>query len=130
MWINLVCLACTYQEFLNTEKLEEALSQTLPTQCFTEKMRSQGVPEYWTNAIQTAQVDLKIKYYFNADTVVGYMDESTKNVFLNRRFHRTFSTCTQASNIAHETLHVLGFRHFVDSAYAVNSAFEACCVKP
>ena len=125
--VILVCLACTFAEYSRLGQLETALNETLQTQCFGEKMSAQGVPYSWIEKLQNASRDIPLHYYFADNRTVGYMNPGQDDVYLNRKFHDSFSTCKQASNIAHELSHILGYRHLADVAYATNYSFEACC---
>lgn len=133
MFVSLVCLACTYQEFMRMPDLERKISQTIETQCFSAKMREANADPFWLSEIQGAQLEIPVEYYDETDPSyakrIAYMDPGLPNMHLNRDYFDSFTNCKRASVISHETLHFLGYRHFADSAYAVNFAFESCCAK-
>lgn len=125
--ITLLCAYCTTAEAFRILDSQKTLNDVLQTRCFADHMSEQGVSNDWTRALQTANKRLVIRFYYEDSKVVGWTYAGDPNINLNRKFHDTFSTCEQASNIAHELAHTLGYMHMADVAYATNYAFERCC---
>jgi len=134
--ITLACILCTTPEAFKIHDAQSLINRVVQTQCFTNEMYAQGVSDNWIDAIRSAKHRLPI-YYFHSDETeteldeytVGYMNPGSDNIYLNRKFHNSFSRCQTGSNITHELTHVIGFRHKRDVAYAANYAFEACCTE-
>ncbi len=125
--LTFLCLLCTEPEWYKIQHIRPLLNEVLPSECFADSMRSMAVPDKWIKLLATAQNQIPVKFYRENSNVVGYMNPGEDTIHLNRKFHDGFGFCKTGSNIAHEILHVQGFRHFIDPAYATNRAFEQCC---
>jgi len=125
--ILLSCMLCTTPEAFKILDAQALINRTVQSQCFDARMAEQYISREWVEAIRRARNDLPVYFYRENSNVVGYMNPGSDNIYLNRKFHDGFSLCKTGSNITHELVHVLGYRHKADVAYAANYAFEACC---
>jgi len=125
---SIFCANCVGGEWYKLHRAVASMEHVLPSRCFANSMRGQGVSEHWINALATSKRPIDVEFYFENNRVVGWTNPDSDNLIrLNRKFHDGFGICMQASNLAHEVLHLEGFRHFVDAAYATNQAFAGCC---
>lgn len=125
--ISFICALCTFDDWYRSQHARPLLENILKTQCFFENMRAQNASEHWIQTLVNWKEPITIKFYEGDPHVVGYTEPPWDAIYLNRVAHNSFSYCKTASNIAHEMLHLKGFRHFADAAYATNYAFEPCC---
>lgn len=125
--ILLSCMLCTGFEAQKIHLAQTLVNQVTRTQCFADSMYAQGIGDYWIDAIKGARQNLPVYFYRQNNNVVGFMNPGSPNIYLNRTFHDSFTACKTGSNVTHELVHVLGFRHKADVAYAANYAFEQCC---
>lgn len=64
--------------------------------------------------IKNNTMDLGVKLYYAANTVVGYTNPSITYINVNTKFFNSFSANQVAGNLFHEWLHKIGYDH--DSA--------------
>lgn len=64
--------------------------------------------------IKNNTMDLGVKLYYEASTVIGYTNTSINYINVNTKYFNTFSINDVAGNLFHEWLHKLGYGH--DSA--------------
>lgn len=122
------------------------VNETIKSQCFNDffllkKYRSKIIQ---TNGKTRQQVlddivsyaeELNVNTYFKNNNVIGYRQPPLKDIFINKKFHDKFSPCASASNLAHESTHVMGYVHDFKSTkrrpysvpYTVSAAFSFCC---
>lgn len=56
-------------------------------------------------------IDAELELYFEASTVVGYTNPSTRRIWMNTKYFNNYSTAQVAGNLIHEWMHKLGFGH-------------------
>jgi len=143
--LTFLCQSCSYQsDWEKTQRVTPVVNRVLNSQCFSSQLKDLGVAPRWISAITTAKRTVPVRYVWEDTLSVGYTYPDTDNhIYLNKKFHDGFSACQTGSNLAHEVLHLEGFRHayvaldgrqdqlffpFVwDDAYKINTAFESCC---
>jgi len=64
--------------------------------------------------IKNNTMDLGVKMYYQASSIVGYTNGSITYINVNTKFFNTFATNSVSGNLFHEWLHKLGYGH--DSA--------------
>lgn len=86
--------------------------------------------------LRTSKVKIHlITYYKRFSRVAGYTYSNDNRIWLNRKYHAGASLCSEASNLAHEVSHILGYTHSYKASksrpfsvpYSINAAFTACC---
>jgi hypothetical protein len=129
--VTFLCQSCSfYDDWEKIQRVTPLVNEVLNSQCFTAELRNMGVAERWIGAMTTFKGKVPVYFYFADNGTVGYTEpDFSKNVWLNKKFHDSFTLCQTGSNLAHEVLHLEGHRH-LDAAYSVNIAFERCCVNP
>ena len=63
------------------------------------------------NKIKNNTMDMEIELYYADTSTVGYTRSNSPRVWVNSKYFYTFSTSGVATNLMHEWLHKLGFRH-------------------
>jgi hypothetical protein len=61
--------------------------------------------------IKNNTMDLGVKMYYAANSVVGYTNPSITYINVNTKFFNSYSSNEVAGNLFHEWLHKLGFNH-------------------
>lgn len=61
--------------------------------------------------IKNNTIDLGVKLYYAANSVVGYTNPSITYINVNTKFFNTYSANQVAGNLFHEWLHKLGYDH-------------------
>lgn len=56
-------------------------------------------------------LDAELELYFEASTVVGYTNPTTRRIWMNTKYFNNYSTAQVAGNLIHEWMHKLGFGH-------------------
>lgn len=56
-------------------------------------------------------MDMEVKLYYADTSTVGYTYSNTTQIWVNTKFFNTYSATSVASNLMHEWLHKLGFKH-------------------
>ena len=56
-------------------------------------------------------IDAEFELYYEASTVVGYTNPTTKRIWMNTKYFNNYSTAQVAGNLTHEWMHKLGFGH-------------------
>jgi len=143
--LSFICSSCNFDQWYQTQHVRPVMNEVLNSQCFADELRDRGVAEKWVGAMTTVKRKVPVEYYFENSNVIGYTEPDLNDtVHLNWRFHSSYTVCMSGSNMAHEVLHLEGFRHAYvalngrqeqlsdfgfapDAAYLVNSAFESCC---
>jgi hypothetical protein len=142
--LTFFCANCSYfDDWEKTQRVTPLVNKVLMSQCFSREARNVGMSERWLSLITTAKRRVDVIYYFEDTSTIGYtIPDVNKNIYVNKKFHDSYNLCQTGSNLAHEVLHLEGFRHFGvtgvqeqefagwDDAYKVNAAFDACCVEP
>lgn len=64
--------------------------------------------------VKNNAMDLGVKLYYEASTVIGYTNPSITYINVNTKFFNTFAANQVAGNLFHEWLHKIGYDH--DSA--------------
>lgn len=57
------------------------------------------------------KIDISLTMYYSSASTIGYTTAGSDMVFLNRKFHDTYDSYEQTSNLYHEWTHKLGFEH-------------------
>lgn len=143
--LTFICSNCSfYDDWEKAQRVTPLVNKVLNSKCFADELRDLGVNPRWVDAITTAKRKVPTVFYYANNGTVGYTEPDwSKSVWLNKKFHDGFGLCQTGSNLAHEVLHLEGFRHigvalngrqeqlefpFVyDDGYRVNDAFNACC---
>lgn len=68
-----------------------------------------GAETLQPTANQTMDVELEL-YYANTSTV-GYTYANSKRIWMNTKFFNTYTPASVSSNLTHEWMHKLGFKH-------------------
>lgn len=56
-------------------------------------------------------MDVEVELYYADNSTVGYTYPTSKRIWMNKKFFNTFTPATVSSNLTHEWLHKLGFKH-------------------
>lgn len=123
----LPCVTCAPTEIVRIERTQVLIDRFLGRECFISRMRERGVSFGDTMIVGTITGTYPIHFYRAETPTIGYMNPGHPEIYLNRRYHDTFSYCHTAANVAHELAHQAGFRHLVDVAYAAGDSFLDCC---
>ena len=83
---------------------------------------------------RTVEIHL-VTYYKRFSKVHGYTYPDVNKIWLNRKYHSGASLCSEASNLAHELSHKLGYGHSFKATqsrpysvpYSINAGFTKCC---
>lgn len=128
----------------NIEALE-AIDKVAHSSCFAEKWLNSDLDLTQTNNmsreeslryILTTPVKINLEAYRdNSGKVIGYTYTSSDTIWFNRKYHDNFTTCEKASNLFHEAMHKLGFKHDMSATkkrpysvpYMGGSIMKACC---
>jgi hypothetical protein len=134
-----------------TEKEEQKLLEYIPvmnntiaSECFDNFIQARPGLHSTQNKsaaevvqhLRTSTVEIHlITYYKRFSRVHGYTYPNVNKVWLNRKYHAGASLCSEASNLAHELSHKLGYTHSYKASkirpfsvpYSINAAFKACC---
>lgn len=128
----------------NIEALE-AIDKVVHSACFAEGWLKSDLDLTQTNNMSREEslryilntpVKMNLEAYRdNSGKVIGYTYASSDTVRFNRKFHDNFSTCEKASNLFHESLHKLGFKHDMSATkkrpysvpYMGGSIMKECC---
>lgn len=87
--------------------------------------------------LKTAKLTVPVHMYDDGKNgVIGYHNPGDPTIYTNRPYVSGASACARASNLSHESSHVLGYSHdFQRTArrdwsvpYSINFAFMQCCV--
>lgn len=87
------------------------------------------------NDLRTKQVHIElIMYYKRRSRVAGYTYPGVDKIWLNRKYHAGAALIDEASNLAHETSHKLGYEHDFKATYrrpysvpySINAGVESC----
>jgi len=138
-----------FSNFSDKEK-EKALlyipvmDKTLRSVCFSDFLEKR-VKLHSTNGktagevvdhIRKSTVNIELIMYYKYFTKVhGYTEKGANWIKLNRKYHTGASLCSEASNLAHELSHKIGYGHAYKSTvarpysvpYSINAAFIICC---
>lgn len=63
------------------------------------------------NKIKNNTMDMEVELFYADTSTVGYTSSNSPRVWVNKKFFYTYSVSGVASNLMHEWLHKLGFRH-------------------
>ena len=64
------------------------------------------------------RMDLSVKLYYENSTTVGYTTTGSKTINMNTKFFNKYTASGVSSNMMHEWLHKLGFKHAVNYSTA------------
>jgi len=119
------------------------MNETIDSECFKTFMVNRNIhtTQNKSNAevvkhLRTSQVEIHlITYYKRWSKVHGYTYPNVNKIWLNRKYHAGASLCSEASNLAHELSHKLGYTHDFKATqrrpfsvpYSINAGFTACC---
>lgn len=124
----LPCEICVPKEIVRIERASKLVDKYLGRACFISRMRDRGVSFGDTMVVSNITGRYPIIFYREDSLTIGKMYPDRPYIYLNRKFHDTFTYCETAANLAHELAHHAGFRHqFVDVAYATGDSFLDCC---
>ena len=100
--INEVVQSDCWRSYFESEKTRSQLVQT------NGKTRSQVVDH-----IQSTTKEFPITMYYTSSNVLGYRQPPSITIHTNSKYHRSksFSVCSKASNILHESTHGIGYGH-------------------
>jgi hypothetical protein len=59
-------------------------------------------------------MDMEVELYYENSTTIGYTNTGTTRIWVNTKYFNTNPIKSVASNLMHEWLHKLGFRHAVN----------------
>jgi hypothetical protein len=68
------------------------------------------------NKVKNNTMDMEVELYYADTSTVGYTTLNSPRIWVNKKYFYTFSVSGVASNLMHEWLHKLGFRH--ESTYS------------
>lgn len=134
----------TDKEKLKLEKYIPVMNNTIASKCFEDFMSNRNV--HTTNGksikqvvadLRTKKVDINLVTYYKNNRTKGYTYPNSTTIWLNRKFHKGASYCSEASNLAHELSHKIGYGHSFKASrsrpytvpYSINAAFTVCCTK-
>jgi len=134
----------TKKEEIKLHKYIKVMNETIASKCFFNFINSRKIIK--TNSLKNSEVinmlrtyNVKIElemYYKRWSKVSGYTEPNVSWIKLNRKFHTGASLCSEASNLAHELSHKLGFGHSYRATkqrpfsvpYSINEGFKKCCL--
>lgn len=61
--------------------------------------------------VKNNAIDAQIELYYENNNTVGYTYQSSKRIWVNRKFFNSYSAAGVAHNLFHEWMHKLGFKH-------------------
>lgn len=126
---------------LAVQKVED----TVNSSCFEIEWLSSNLDEKQTNGLNKSEVLEKIidsknivelENYYSYKNTVAYTYKTTKKIWLNNKFHKSYTVCEKAANLGHEILgHKNGFVHDVKSTkrrphsvpYMIGTIIKKCC---
>ena len=119
------------------------MDSVLKSKCFLDFMKERDIKkangksnEEVVAHILNSTVDIElIMYYKRFSKVHGYTLPDVNKIWLNRKYHNGASLCSEASNLAHELSHKIGYGHNYKSSvyrpfsvpYSINAGFKHCC---
>lgn len=120
------------------------VEQTLNSECFSSELFKSELDMKQTNGltkielihlIRSSKTNIELEMYKSWKNTVGYTYASGDKIWMNRKFHDSFSECQKASNIGHELTHKLGMTHDLKVTkrrpfsvpYIVGSIIQKCC---
>lgn len=56
-------------------------------------------------------LDAEVELYYEASNIVGYTYQSSKRIWVNKKYFNTYTAAGVAHNLFHEWMHKLGFVH-------------------
>lgn len=123
--------------------VQKKVNETLKADCFKNFIlkRSKLVQTNGNTRLQviedmrTSSQLIEVKTYFKSNNVIGFRIPPKKEININKHFHDSYSICSSAANIAHESAHVIGYTHDFKLTkrrpysvpYSISSAFNVCC---
>ena len=72
--------------------------------------------------VKNNTMDMGVELYYAATSTVGYTYSNTTQIWVNTKYFNTNAVTSVASNLMHEWLHKLGFRHA--SSYSVSRDYS------
>lgn len=134
----------TVQEYEKNSIAIQKVEETILGQCFEDEWHASNMDENQLNGlskvgaiqrIKGARTTIELESYYSWVNTVGYTFESTKRIWMNRKFHNGFTTCQKAANLAHELTHKIGFTHDVKVTkrrpfsvpYMTGTIVSKCC---
>lgn len=84
---------------------------------------------------RSSKTMIDLEFYYSRNNVIGYTYSSVKKIWMNRKFHNSYSVCAVAKNLAHEVAHKVGFGHDMNATerrprsvpYSIGRAVGFCC---
>ena len=64
------------------------------------------------------EMDMEVEFYYENSSTVGYTNTSSKRIWVNRKFYNNYTAASCTSNLMHEWLHKLGFKHATYYSYS------------
>lgn len=133
----------TAKEQIKNETAIKKIRETAAGECFKKEWLQRKLIQ--TNSKSNLQVldsllaaDVSIElemYKSRISRVNGYTYDSTKRIWLNRKYHDSYGPCSVANNLFHELSHKIGYKHDFKPnkerpfsvPYSINSVMEICC---
>lgn len=128
------------------EKLKKAtvkIDEVFASDCFEDFMVKRNLIQ--TNGksnkevvehLRSTQAKVELVYYYKwFSKVHGYTYPNTDKIWLNGKYHTGTTVCSEASNLAHEGSHKVGYGHDFKATkrrpysvpYSINAAWRVCC---
>ncbi len=141
--IHFMAIGYTQDELNVLAVSDRLVNEVFNSNCFKTFMTTGSLIQ--TLGLSPAQVVEKLKNtsimipthaYYADNQIVGYRNPPYPDIYTNRKFVGAgASACSRASNMAHESSHVIGFDHDFNVKYMrqfsvpykTNSAFIQCC---
>lgn len=120
------------------------VEQTLNSECFSSELFKSELDMSQTNGltkielihlIRSSKTNIELEMYRSWKNTVGYTYASGDKIWMNRKFHDSYSVCQKAANIGHELTHKLGMSHDLKATkrrpfsvpYVIGEIITKCC---
>jgi hypothetical protein len=119
------------------------IEETVNGQCFKDEwlkrplIQTNGkTNKQILNEILAVKTSLKLSMYRKRlSKVNGYRNVGSDTIHLNRKYHDYYGACSIGSNIGHERLHIMNYKHDFNPnkqrpfsvPYSFNVVYEKCC---
>lgn len=135
----------TVTEYDRNGRAVQVTEDTVQSSCFEVEWHNSKLDLAQTNGLTKLQVldkvrhsknEIEFEMYRSWKNTVGYTYATTKRIWMNRKFHDSYTTCEKAANIGHEILgHKNGFGHDVavtkrrpySVPYMIGTVIKKCC---